>query len=43
MTNKEHYVQCTNYQYPKLIRETSKSDFDRCLTSNIAHFIAHFK
>ena len=43
MTKQEYYVQCTKYQYLKLIRETSQLDLDRCLTSTITQFIAHFK
>ena len=43
MTKREYYVQCTKYQYLKLIRETSQLDLDRCLTSTITQFIAHFK
>ena len=35
MTRKEYYVQCTTYQFLKLIRETSQMDLDRCLTSSI--------
>ena len=37
MTRKEYYVpvQCTKYQFLKLIRETSQLDLDRCLTSSI--------
>ena len=42
MTKREYYVQCTKYQYLKLIRETSQLDLDRCLTSTITQFIAHF-
>ena len=38
-----YYVQCTKYQYLNLIRETSQLDLDRCLTSTITQFIAHFK
>ena len=43
MTKREYYLQCTKYQYLKLIRETSQLDLDRCLTSTITQFIAHFK
>ena len=43
MMKKKYYVQCTKYQYLKLIRETSQLDHDRCSTSNIAQVIAHFK
>ena len=43
MTKREYYVQCTKHQYLKLIRETSQLDLDRCLTSTITQFIAHFK
>ena len=42
MTKREYYIQCTKYQYLKLIRETSQLDLDRCLTSTITQFIAHF-
>ena len=30
MTKREYYVQCTKYQYLKLIQETSQLDLDRC-------------
>ena len=43
MTKREYYVQCTKYQYLKLIRETPQLDLDRCLTSTITQFIAHYK
>ena len=43
MTRKEYYVQCTKYQFLKLIRETSQLDLDRCLTSSITQFIGYFK
>ena len=43
MTKREYYVQCTKYQYLKVIRETPQLDLDRCLTSIITQFIAHFK
>ena len=36
-------VQCTKYQFLKLIRETSQLDLDRCLTSSITQFIGYFK
>ena len=42
MTRKE-YVQCTKYQFLKLIRETSQMDLDRCVTSSITQFIGYFK
>ena len=35
MTKREYYVQCTKYQYLKLIQETPQLDPDRCLTSTI--------
>ena len=40
MTKREFYVQCTKYQYLKLIRETPQLDLDQCLTSTITQFIA---
>ena len=43
MTRKEHYVQCTKYQFLTLIRETSQLDLDRCLISSITQFIGYFK
>ena len=43
MTRKEYYVQCTKYQFLKLIRETSQLDLDRCLTSSNTQFIGYFK
>ena len=43
MPRKEYYVQCTKYQFLKLIRETSQLDLDRCLTSSITQFIGYFK
>ena len=42
MTRKEYYVQCTKYQFLKLIRETSQLDLDRCLTFSITQFIGYF-
>ena len=41
MTRKEYYVQCTKYQFLKLIRQSSQLDLDRCLTSSITQFIGH--
>ena len=45
MTRKKYYVhvQCTKYQFLKLIRETSQLGLDRCLTSSITQFIGYFK
>ena len=43
LTRKEYYVQCTKYQFLKLIRETSQMDLDRCLTCSITQFIGYFK
>ena len=41
MTKREYYVQCTKYQYLKLIGDTSQSDLDR--SSPLTEFIAYFK
>ena len=38
-----YYVQCTIYQFLKLIRDTSQSDLDRSLTSSLTQFIAYLK
>ena len=43
LTKREYYVQCTKYQFLKLIRDTSQSDLDRSLTSSLTQFIAYFK
>ena len=43
MTRKEYYVQSTKYQILKLIRETPQLELDRCLTSSLMQFVAHFK
>ena len=43
MTRKECYVQSTNYQLLKLIRETPQLELDRCLTSSLMQFVAYFK
>ena len=43
MTRKEYYVQCTKFQFLKLIRKTSQMDLDRCLISSITQFIGYFK
>ena len=40
ITKREYYVQCTKYQFLKLIRDTSQSDLDRRLTSSLSQFIA---
>ena len=42
MTRKEYYVQCTQYQFLKLLKETSQLDLDRCLTTSITQFIGYF-
>ena len=41
LTKREYYVQCTKYQFLKLIRDTSQSDLDRSLTSSLTQFIAN--
>ena len=43
LTKREYYVQCTKYQFLKLIRDTSQSDLNRSLTSSLTQFIAYFK
>ena len=40
LTKREYYVQCTKYQFFKLIRDTSQSDLDRSLTSSLTQLIA---
>ena len=43
LTKREYYVQCTKYQFLKLIKDTSQSDLVGSLTSSLTQFITYFK
>ena len=43
MTRREYFTECTKYQFLKLIRKTSQTDFDRSAQSSIYQFSSYFK
>ena len=43
MTKREYFVQCTRYQFLKLIRETPLAELNRSAYTTIVQFSCHFK
>ena len=43
MTKREYFVQCTRYQFLKLIRETPLVELNRSGYTTIVQFSGHFK
>ena len=43
MTKREYFVQCTRYQFLKLIRETPLVELNRSAYTTIVQFSGHFK
>ena len=43
MTKREYFVQCTRYQFPKLIRKTPLVELNHSAYTTIVQFSGHFK